>query len=41
VLIPRLVAVRRFIPVYQGVEKLVSGRQPRRTAFWKARPIRR
>jgi hypothetical protein len=27
-------------PLWQGVEKQASGRQPRRTAFWKAQHIR-
>jgi hypothetical protein len=28
-------------PVYQGVEKQASGRQPRRAAFWKAQHIQK
>jgi hypothetical protein len=27
------------VQFYQGVEKQVSGRQPRRAAFWKAQHI--
>jgi hypothetical protein len=29
----------RANPIYQGVEKQASGRQPRRAAFWKAQHI--
>jgi hypothetical protein len=30
-----------YLDILQGVEKQVSGRQPRRAAFWKAQHIKR